>query len=78
MEFEINGKKQVLRGSSSVELKTVNVKQVDKLLPHSSGCSLVQISNLHLIDDTLFHCFTNGITLVNEEKVLESVNKLIN
>ena len=43
MKFEVKGKRLVLRGgSSSVELKTINVKQLDKLLPYSSKCSLVQ------------------------------------
>ena len=77
MEFEIDGKKHALIGLTFVELKTVKVKQLDKLLPYSSGCSLVQISSLHLVDDTQSHCFSNGITLVNEERVLELINKLI-
>ena len=42
MEFEVEGKKLVLRGgASAVELKTLTMEQMDKLLPYSSKCSLV-------------------------------------
>ena len=40
MEFEVHEKKHMLReGSSTVDLKTISAKQLDKLLPNSSGCS---------------------------------------
>ena len=78
MKFEIEGKKYVLReGSSQVELKTVNVKQLDKLLPSSLECSLVQICSLQLMDDMKPHCFINGISLINEGRVLETINELL-
>ena len=78
MEFEIEGKKHVLRGGSSqVELKTVDGKQLDKLLPSSSKCSLVQICSLQMVEDMKSHCFVNGVTLVNEGRVPETINELL-
>ena len=78
MEFEIEGKKHVLRGGSSqVELKTVDGKQLDKLLPSSSECSLVQICSLQMVEDMKSHCFVNGVTLVNEGRVPETINELL-
>ena len=78
MEFEINGKKHVLNGSSiEVELKTVSGKQLDKLLLHFLGCSLIQLCSLQLMENTKLHCFTNSVTLVTKEKVSEPVDKLL-
>ena len=68
MEFEINGKKHILKGGSlEVELKTVSVEQLDKILPYSAECSLIQLCSLNLKEA---HCFSNAVTLVNENKVL--------
>ena len=78
MEFEVEGKKLVLRGgASAVELKTVTMEQMDKLLPYSSECSLVQLCSLHLKVNEEFHCFNNGVTLVNENKVPEQIEQLL-
>ena len=78
MEFEVEEKKLVLRGgASAVELKTVTMEQMDKLLPYSSECSLVQLCSLHLKVNEEFHCFNNGVTLVNENKVPEQIEQLL-
>ena len=75
MEFRVNGKKHVIKGGT--DLKTINVKQLDKLLPFSPRCSLIQLCSLQLVEDSDFHCFINGMTLVNEEKVQKPVNQLL-
>ena len=75
MEFEINGKKHILRGGSSeVELKIVSIEQLDKILPYSAECSLIQLCNSQP-DDA--HCFSNAVTLVNEDKVPAVIEQLL-
>ena len=76
MEFEVNGQRHVLRGGS-VDLKTVNVKQLHKILSHSSGCSLIQLYSLQEVENTKFHCFNNGITLTKDGKVNKPIEELL-
>ena len=78
MEFMVNGKKHVIKGgTASINLKIVIVKQLDKLLPHSSWCFLIQLYSLQLVENTNFHCFINEVSLITEEKVLELVDQLL-
>ena len=42
MEFGVKGKRHVIKGGTAqVELKTVTVKQLYKILPYSAECSLI-------------------------------------
>ena len=78
MEFEVQGKKHVLRGgSASMELKTVSAKQLDKLLPHSSRCFFGQICSLQVVEDMGIHCSINGVTLVNDDRGPKPVTELL-
>ena len=78
MKFEVKGEKHVIKGGTApTDLKTVIGKQLDKILPHSAECSLIQLCNLQLVEDSNSHCFINGVTLVTEEKVPEPVNQLL-
>ena len=78
MEFRVKGKKHVIKGGiAQVELKIVTVKQVDKILPYSAKCSLIQLCSLQTVEDSKYHCYINRVTLVTEDKVPEPVNQLL-
>ena len=82
MEFEVNGKKHILRGGNSgVELKNIEVKQLNKILLHSSECSLVQWYSLQVEENvkgvTNDHCFNNGVSVVTTEDIPQAIKELL-
>ena len=67
MEFTIEGKKHVLRGSfTRVKSKTISSKGIEKLFLQSSECSLVHLCSLQLREDFDLHCFSNRINVVKK------------
>ena len=80
MEFTVDGKKHVFRGSSfNSKLKTITSRGLEKLLCQSSKCSLIQLCSLQIRIDNGedFHCYSNGINTVNDEGAPEPVQALL-
>ena len=75
MEFKIQGRKHVLRGSTSqVDLKIVDSKQMNKLLTSSSECSLIQLNNIQI---DLLQCFSNYVNMEQQESIPEVIQELL-
>ena len=79
MEFQVQGKKHVLRGSTSqVELKAISSKQMGKLLNCSAECSLIQINCMHLEKNGNSQCFANSVNVEQQVEVPKEVQLLLN
>ena len=60
MEFGVKGKWHVIKGrTTQVELKTITMKQLDKILLYSAECSLIQLCSLQTAEDSEYHCCIN-------------------
>ena len=78
MEFVIEGKKHVLRGSfAKAKLKTISSRGVQKLISQGSECSMVQLCSLQLRGAPDLHCFSNGIKVIKEDSIHEAVQELL-
>lgn len=64
MEFMFKGKKHVLRGRTSVNLKAIKGKQLHKLLGNPTQCSSMQLCNLQMRDEVLNACAAVGVTVM--------------
>ena len=75
MEFKIQGKKHVLRGSHvRSELKTISSKQMGKLLTDSPECSMIQLNCIQIEPE----CSVNTIEVEQQDNIPGIIQELLN
>ena len=81
MEFLVQGQRHIPKGNPpTTKLKTINGKELSKLLPHIAECFIIRLYSLQLKDqgEVESHCYSNGVGMTSEDQIHEQVLVLLN
>lgn len=78
MEFNYQGKRHVLIGSTTVQLKTIKGKQLNKFLTSQTHCNNMQLYGLQLRELPGSSCAAVGVTVAQQPEIPDMIQLLLN